>query len=759
MKQDFKVRTHERTKARTENRPFTPSPLRPFARPPVHPFTRSCVRLAIYIFLLFFPVIVAAQPGNRGIRPRLNATPQTQPDSLVYVETDTSKISTSNTRVFRLTDKLSERYLAPMDTQRLNFSNSVLLEGRGPAVSYLANIGSPAQSRIFSERGEENDFIFADAYNYYLITPQNALFYDVKEPYTHLTYLPNLIGNKQNSEEMFKGVLTSNFGKKLNIGIDFDYTFVRGHYASNSNKSLCFRPFGCFLSDRYEVHAYFQGYDFLNSENGGITNDRYITHPDDFTEGRRPINDTKSFPTRFTDTWNHFKGKQVFLTHRYNLGFYRELTEKEKEEAEKRKEENKRKKEQQGDIGDVAGNRVADNMQQSGLFPEETTGEPVENETPDAVFVPVSSIIHTFEYEGRNRLFLSNSNAIDTCYQQINTPIDSALYDFTEAWNIKNTIGLALREGFQDWAKFGLTAFVHLEKRRFSLPDDSARTTFRFDEFSTYLGADLSKQQGQLLTYKARGEFCLAGSDLGEFRLEGELKTQFMLAGKEASVKATGFIKNLTPAFYARHHHARYYWWDNPFKKTQRVYLGGEVDLRQTRTKMTAGVESIQNFVYFGKTGIPEQFESNLQVITARIKQDFRFKALGWENEIVYQISSDKNVLPLPQLSAYSNLYIDFTYAHVLNIQLGVDAHYFTSYYAPYYEPATQQFQTQDEKKIGNYPIINAYVNLRLKQTRFFISGYNLGSLLIAPTEYFSLLHYPLNPMIIKAGISFYLNN
>jgi hypothetical protein len=95
----------------------------------------------------------------------------------------------------------------------------------------------------------------------------------------------------------------------------------------------------------------------------------------------------------------------------------------------------------------------------------------------------------------------------------------------------------------------------------------------------------------------------------------------------------------------------------------------------------------------------------------------------------------------------------------VLDIQLGVDMHYFTSYYAPYYEPATQQFQTQEKKKIGNYPIINAYANFKLKQARFFISAYNLGSLFITPTEHFSLLHYPLNPMKLKFGVSFYLNN
>ena len=715
-----------------------------------------------FFFFLLFSVSVSAQPGTRGLKPKLNAAPENISDSLLYHETDSANINTRKTTVYRVTDKLGESYIAPMDTQRLNFANSMMMDGRGLSVGYLANIGSPVQSRIFAERGEESDFIFADAYKYYMVTPQNAYFYDVKEPYTHLTYLPQLFGNKQNSEELFKGVLTSNFGKKMNVGVDFDYAFVRGMYNSNQNKYLIARPFGNFLSDRYEIHAYFQSFDFTNAENGGLTNDRYITHPDDFADGKRPTNDTKAFPTRYGDAQNHFRGKQIFVTHRYNLGFFRELTIFEIEAAEKKNEEKKRLKaqQQQDALMDEINNKTGDKDQPTDPFAEEKTDNAEEEEEiPEAVFVPVSSIIHTFEYESNIRSFISKSRSIDTCYNDIFTPIDSAINDYTKMWNVKNTVGLALREGFQDWVKFGLAAYVHFEKRRFMLPEDSAFTKIQYDEFSTYLGAELSKKQGQLLTYRARGELCLAGTDLGEFRLEGDLKTQFLLIGKEASVRASGYIKNLTPAFYLRHHHSRYFWWDNPFKNVQRVNVGGEVDLRQSRTNVSTNVESIQNFIYFAKSGKPEQYGNNLQVITVRLKQDFKYKALGWENEVAWQLSSEKNVLPLPQLCAYSNVYLDFTYAKALDIQMGIDAHYFTSYYAPYYEPATQQFQTQEEKKIGNYPIINAYINFRLKQARFFITGYNLGSRFISPTEYFSLVHYPLNPMKIRVGISFHLNN
>jgi hypothetical protein len=316
-----------------------------------------------------------------------------------------------------------------------------------------------------------------------------------------------------------------------------------------------------------------------------------------------------------------------------------------------------------------------------------------------------------------------------------------------------------MREGFQDWIKFGLTAFVNFEIRKFMLPGDSVTGTTGYDEFATLIGAELSKTKGELFTFNARGELCIAGTDLGEFNLSGELKSQFKLLGKDASIKADGFIKNQRPAFYLNHNHSRYFWWDNSFKYIQKVRVGGEIDVQSTKTSISADVESIQNFIYFGTDGMPQQYTSNLQVISARLKQNFGYGALGWENEIAWQVSSNTNVLPLPQICAYTNVYLDFNLVKVLRLQLGADARYFTSYYAPYYEPATQQFQNQNELKIGNYPVISAYANFRLKQANFFVSGYNLSSLFIKPGGYFSLPHYPLNPMILKLGISVYFNN
>ena len=726
----------------------------------------------VVIVLLCFSFTLVAQ-NRRGGQERggfslagRNAAQQT--DTLLF---ETDSVSTGRINAFRLTD-LGERYVAPMDTNRLNTANSMLVEGQSIAIAYTGNIGSPSQSRIFSERKEERDFIFADAYDPYIITPRNSYFYDTKLPYSNVLY--NRAGGAAKREEQLKILLTSNFSKKINVGWDFDYIYSRGFYNSNGNKIINYRFFGNYLSDRYEAHAHLRNTNIVNGENGGILYDNNVTHPEDFGTGR-PM-DSKEFQTRMSNTWNRVRGKNIFLTHRYNLGYYRELTDREKEikqEKELHREE-----------------------EQARLLEEDPEQQqpPNENERvdphADEVFVPVSSIIHTFEFEDHSRRFITNNRILDLAYPEMYGSPDSVANDYTSAWRMRNTLALSLREGFQDWVKTGLTAFVYFEKRHFALPGYRLNLNLpdlplnnpainpdlpplgnpsfnwilspnkaEYDEFSTFIGAELFKRRGSLFTYDARGEFCVAGSNLGEFRLTGNARSTFPLLGKTASFQADGYIKNTVPAFYRRHYHSRYFWWDSNLKNVQRVYVGGTVALEQTKTQLSVGVESIQNFVYFDTLGISSQFNSNIQVITGRFKQDLRYRAFGWENELVYQLSSNRDVLPLPELSIYSNMYAAFTLVKVLSVQIGADVHYHTSYYAPYYEPATQQFQNQDKIKTGNYPLINAYINFHLKQARFFVSSYNLGSILMNNPAYFSMPHYPLNPMVIKMGVSVMFNN
>jgi hypothetical protein len=233
-------------------------------------------------------------------------------------------------------------------------------------------------------------------------------------------------------------------------------------------------------------------------------------------------------------------------------------------------------------------------------------------------------------------------------------------------------------------------------------------------------------------------------------------------------------MKNLNPAFYFRHYHSRHYWWDNnDLDKIFRTRIEGGLTIDKTHTRLRAGVENVKNYTYFANVSQPvkgtngnvksyanaidvAQCSDNIQVFTARLNQDFKWGILHLDNEVTYQKSSDNTVLPLPDLSLYHNLYIQFKIAKVLSMQLGADMRFFTKYTAPDYAPALGQWVQQnqaDKVEIGGYPFVNVYINAHLKRTRFYVMMYHVNQGM-GDSNYFLAPHYPINPRTLQLGLS-----
>ena len=162
----------------------------------------------------------------------------------------------------------------------------------------------------------------------------------------------------------------------------------------------------------------------------------------------------------------------------------------------------------------------------------------------------------------------------------------------------------------------------------------------------------------------------------------------------------------------------------------------------ENRTNLTAGVY---------------QESGNINVFTAQLHQNFRLGILNWENVITYQNSSKKDVLPLPAWNIFTNLYLKFRIAKVLNVELGADATYFSKYYAPDFCPTINQFAIQKNEasrvELGGYPFVDAYVNMMLKKVRFFVmmTHVNSGS---GNRMSFLAPHYPTNSRVLHLGVS-----
>ena len=265
----------------------------------------------------------------------------------------------------------------------------------------------------------------------------------------------------------------------------------------------------------------------------------------------------------------------------------------------------------------------------------------------------------------------------------------------------------------------------------------------------------------------------MLGEDAGQFSVEGQGDLNFRLFNDTVRLEANAYIKNLNPTFYYRHFHSKHYWWDNDLSKIMRTRIEGKLSIDRWRTQLKAGVENITNYTYLDNASVKytnandvvsykndmavRQHSGNIQVFSASLRQDFKLGILHLDNEITYQKTSNETVLPLPELVLYHDLYIRFGLAKkVLNIEMGADMRYFTQYYAPDYAPAIGQFYLQNPDtryKLGGYPLINGYINLHLKRTRIFVQMYNLLQR-TGEKSYFLAPHYPLNPRILKVGLS-----
>lgn len=115
-------------------------------------------------------------------------------------------------------------------------------------------------------------------------------------------------------------------------------------------------------------------------------------------------------------------------------------------------------------------------------------------------------------------------------------------------------------------------------------------------------------------------------------------------------------------------------------------YLGMSYDL----------VENSNNLMRINNAVEARQCGDAVNLFTVQLNQDFRLGILNWENQLTYQTSSKEDVIAVPKLNIYSNLFIRFKIAKVLKCDFGADVRYFSKYYAPEYSPALGQYAVQE---------------------------------------------------------------
>lgn len=715
-------------------------------------------------------------------------------------------------KVWTVDERFGDIRKAELDTVPHMFMNTIFGTGLRGEYNTLGNVGTPRINRVFIDRQDDGQFLFTQPYDYFVKPVSTFHFTNTLSPFTNLTY--NTAGNRTNGEDHFTAKFGVNAGKRLGVGFNFDYIYGRGYYQNQSTSHFNYTMYGSYLGDRYQAHLLFSTNHQKVTENGGITDDNFVLHPESFDDDFA----TNEIPTVLENNWNRNDNQHVFLSHRYNVGFKRKVKMTEEEikakkfamEAKRDSEERKRREEERRKAEDEGRDFNEDNVKEKKTYAGRPSDAKIAGNEPTATdsigkggrinvdskemadslakvsakaaadtmwmkdeYVPVTSFIHTMKLDNYKRI-----------YQAYNTPADfyadnyvagpyagDSIYDKTSHLRLQNTFAISMLEGFNKWAKAGVKAFVTSDLRRFVLPSsDSNTATTSYNEHNLSVGGQLSKTEGKTLHYNVTAETWLLGEDLGQLKIDGAVDLNFPLFGDTVTLAAKGFFHRNNPTFYYRHYHSRHFWWDNTsLSKELHSRVEGLFSYRKTNTTLRVTFDEIQNYTYLamgyniaddhsrkGNTMEVRQKGGAITLLTLSLAQNFKLGPLNWENVITYQKSTDNDVLPVPDLNIYTNLYLRFKIAQVLKCDFGADGRYFTKYYAPDYSPALGQYavQTGDKRvQTGNYPLVNIYANFHLKHTRFFVmmSHVNAGS---GNRQYFLTPHYPLNQRVFRFGLS-----
>ena len=176
----------------------------------------------------------------------------------------------------------------------------------------------------------------------------------------------------------------------------------------------------------------------------------------------------------------------------------------------------------------------------------------------------------------------------------------------------------------------------------------------------------------------------------------------------------------------------------------------------------SAQYKVLKDYLYFDNTTndiasllvTPVQYDKTINYLSVKASKEIKFWKLALDNTVLYQnVDQSSPIVNVPQLTTRNTLYFtDYVFKKAMLLQMGVTANYFTKYYANDYNPLLGEFYVQNETKIGAFPLLDFFVNARVRQTRLFLKAEHFNSSM-SGYNYYSAPNYPYRDFMIRFGL------
>lgn len=557
--------------------------------------------------------------------------------------------------------------------------------------TFTGNLGGAYQSNNFFNREGDSDFYFYRNFDLYAKFPSDIRYFNTTTPYTLLDYSQSENKNIQN-ETRFNVFHSQNVTPDFNFTFFYDQSKATGQYEYQENKFHSIGLYSSYESDQWVSHFNLIFNRIKNQENGGLAEEDV-----DLNE----YSETDIYLVNLDNANYTLRNNTVFWNTEYRLGKTIE-------------------------VEDSLGNILDE-------------------------FVPRSGFFYQVEYAGNQKTYHDEHSEEELLFYR-NTYIDSTETNDTINFNrLTNLFQLKFYEAPDRKYTFSKRAFIGHDLIRVIMPVDTLLQKYKHTNI--FVGGGISRDEGVFWKWGGKGKFYLTGYRSGQTELSAFIYKPIRIGKDTTSLRLSGELNTIVPDYFEQRFSSNHYQWDNRFKNIKEMIVKGEIHSLRRKLTLGANYALIGNYIYNDDTAVPRQGSREMLVLSAYLNKTIESKHWLLKTQLLWQKANQEQYLHLPDFAGYLSLNYKTIISKVLYTQIGADIRYNTEFYADAYDAATGRYYWQDQEKIGNFPFVDAHVNLKLKRTRVFFEWLNAASGFL-DGGFWAAPDYPLYRRTFRLGVA-----
>ncbi len=571
---------------------------------------------------------------------------------------------------------------------------------------YLGVSGSAALPYNYFKREKEEIFPFIEPYLTYTYLPQTLPFYNTKTPYTELAYTGTFLANRQKSEDNVRVLHTQNFTPSFNFALLYERFGANGLLQREKTDFRTLGITGNYLGRRYIAQGGYLFSRLKRNENGGIQ---------DMSMIRDTTVDVRTIAVNLNDASQVIRRNTFFITHSYGVPVVWKVRR------------------------DSLGNRIS--------------------EADRADKGTVTFFGHYGEYTSYTRSYsdrIELSDEAGRAFYNNNFFINPVqTFDSVRVAKLENRFFIKIQPWSDDAIVSKLEGGIgHQLMNVYGFRPEyflQGNKNKKYNNLFIYFGAKGKLRKN--FEWDALANTQYSGYYKGNTWVDASMKYSNWSVPEGIHLTAKLNASLRTPSYFFQNYYSNHFVWNNDFDKSSETRLEALLEIPHWDLEAQFGYSLLDKNIYFDETGSPRQASGTMHVMSGYIAKNFKVGVLHLDNKLLFQSSSDKDILPLPKFAANLRYYLQLVAVkNVLNVQIGANITFNSKYYAQKYNPALGLFYNQKEEKFGENPYVDAFINLQWKRACIFLKLENAAEGW-PDREFFSTYGYIRPQTSFKIGI------